>query len=151
METKLWEIGGNKTGAKKLIIISHNFFHKKKGGIFVNRNGNVVPLRYQNSGGTTERVGSGRAAARHTLRKGSGACAQRLRSMGGRARQHARSRSRRKTKVSETNLIFNVEQGTGTCSREDGNKILRGNLGVLAEKLYLCVVKVKRYDYGSNY
>ena len=30
METKLWEIGGNKTGAKKLIIISHNFFHKKR-------------------------------------------------------------------------------------------------------------------------
>ena len=30
METKLWEIGGNKTGAKKLIIISHNFFHKKE-------------------------------------------------------------------------------------------------------------------------
>ena len=86
METKLGEIGGNKTGAKKLIIISQNFFHKKKGGeTFVNRNENAVPLCYQNSGGTTERVGSGRAAARHTPRKGSGACADALGSTQGAA------------------------------------------------------------------
>ena len=49
-------------------------------------------------------------------------------------------------------MILEATHGDRTpCDREDGNKILRGNLGVLAEKLYLCVVKVKRYDYGSNY
>ena len=44
----------------------------------MNRNGNIVPLRYQNSGGTTERVGSGRAAAQNTLRKGSERDAERV-------------------------------------------------------------------------
>ena len=44
----------------------------------MNRNENAVPLCYQNSGGTTERVGSGRAAARHTLRKGSERDAERV-------------------------------------------------------------------------
>ena len=37
-----------------------------------------VPLQYQNSEGTTERVGSGRVAARHTLRKGSERDAERV-------------------------------------------------------------------------
>ena len=102
-ETKLGEIGGNKTGAKKLIIISHNFFHKKKGGTFVNRNENVVPLDRQNSGGTTERVGSGRAAARHTPRKGSGACADALGST-----QGAAPEGRQKWVKRIESLIFNV-------------------------------------------
>ena len=38
----------------------------------------LVPLHCQSSGGTTERVGSGRAAARHTLRKGSERDAERV-------------------------------------------------------------------------